>query len=83
MDSMSIAMLATRLLELEQRFDSYCKLHEEELLEIKATMNQLRENILALNRNQQKFHPGSHGNLSSKLEESVDESSDDISLTAL
>ena len=39
-------MLATRLLELEQKFESYRTIHEEELREIKATLDQLREDIL-------------------------------------
>jgi phage shock protein A len=43
-------MLATRLLELEQKFESYCSIHEEELKEIKTTLDQLREDIL---RNEQ------------------------------
>ena len=38
--------IALRLLELEQRFESYCSLHEEELREIKATLSQLRKDIL-------------------------------------
>jgi hypothetical protein len=42
--------IAVRLLELEQRFESYCSLHEEELREIKATLNQLRKDILGPNQ---------------------------------
>ena len=42
--------VALRLLELEQRFEAYCTLHEEELREIKATLNQLREDTLRLHR---------------------------------
>ena len=38
--------IALRLLELEQRFESYCSLHEEELREIRATLSQLRKDIL-------------------------------------
>ena len=43
-------MLAMRLLELEQKFESYCSIHDEELKEIKTTLDQLREDIL---RNEQ------------------------------
>ena len=50
MDSKTTKAVALRLLELEQRFESYCALHEEELREIKATLNQLREDILRLER---------------------------------
>jgi hypothetical protein len=39
-----------RLLELEQRFESYCTLHEEELAEIKETLRCLREDVLRLVR---------------------------------
>jgi hypothetical protein len=42
--------IALRLLELEQRFESYCSLHEEELREIKATLSQLRKDVLGLNQ---------------------------------
>ena len=42
--------IALRLLKLEQRFESYCTLHEEELREIKATLSQLRKDILSLHR---------------------------------
>ena len=42
--------VALRLLELEQRFESYCTLHEEELREIEATLSQLRKDILELHR---------------------------------
>lgn len=41
-------MLAMRLLELEQKFESYCSIHEEELKEIKTTLDQLREDILKI-----------------------------------
>jgi hypothetical protein len=51
MELESAATLALRLLELEQRFESYWTLHEEETREIKATLDQLRAEILSLNRN--------------------------------
>jgi len=50
MESKAVNGVAFRLLELEQRFESYCTLHEEELREIKATLNQLREDILRLHQ---------------------------------
>jgi hypothetical protein len=50
MESRTANDIALRLLELEQRFESYCALHEEELREIQATLNQLREDILRLGR---------------------------------
>jgi predicted phage gp36 major capsid-like protein len=43
------AMLEVRLLELEQKFESYRAIHKEELKEIKATLDQLREDILRNN----------------------------------
>ncbi len=48
--TMTASDAALRLLELEQRFESYCILHEEELREIKATLSQLRKDILELHR---------------------------------
>ena len=39
-----------RLLQLEQRFESYTALYEEELAEIKDNLRQLREDILELGR---------------------------------
>ena len=50
MESKAINDISLRLLELEQRFESYCTLHEEELREIKVTLKQLREDILRLGR---------------------------------
>jgi len=50
MESKVASDVALRLLELEQRFEAYCTLHEEELKEIQATLNQLREDILRLHR---------------------------------
>jgi hypothetical protein len=50
MDAKPVNDIALRLLELEQRFAAYCTLHEEELREIKATLNQLREDILRRHR---------------------------------
>jgi len=46
-DAQSLAM---RLLELQQRFESYVALHEEELEEIKAMFRQMRRDILLLNQ---------------------------------
>ncbi len=50
MGSETIKNLMIRLLELEQRFDSYYALHETELEEIKLALSQLRESILGLSR---------------------------------
>ncbi len=44
----SLEGLALRLLRLEQRFQSYCALHEEELREIHEALRHLREDLLAL-----------------------------------
>jgi hypothetical protein len=38
---------AMQLLELEQKFESYCAINEEELKQIKMTLEQLREDILS------------------------------------
>ncbi|MGC8837204.1 MAG: hypothetical protein ACP5UM_02200 [Anaerolineae bacterium] len=43
----SIENLALRLLRLEQRFQSYCTLHDEELREIREALQRLREELLA------------------------------------
>lgn len=43
----SMEDLALRLLRLEQRFQSYCALHEEELREIQEALHHLREELLA------------------------------------
>ena len=37
---------AMQLLELQQKFESYCAINEEELKQIKMTLEQLREDIL-------------------------------------
>lgn len=50
-------MLAMRLLELEQKFESYRTIHEEELKEIKITLDQLREDILRNNQDQAMVSP--------------------------
>lgn len=50
MNTKAVNDIALRLLKLEQRFEAYCTLHEEELREIKATLNQLREDILRRHR---------------------------------
>jgi hypothetical protein len=44
-------MLEVRLLELEQKFESYRAIHQQELKEIKTTLDQLREDILKNNHN--------------------------------
>jgi len=44
---MSRGELAVRLLELEQRFKSYCTLHEAEMVEIRAALDELRGDILS------------------------------------
>jgi hypothetical protein len=46
--SKNLADLMVRLLQLEQRFESYFKLYEEELGEIKDTLQSLREDVLRL-----------------------------------
>jgi hypothetical protein len=51
MESKAAKDMAFRLLELEQRFESYCTLHDEELAEIKEALQQLREVILKSGRN--------------------------------
>ncbi len=50
MKEKSASNIALRLLQIEQRFESYCTLHEEELREIRSTLNQLREEVLELQR---------------------------------
>ena len=50
MKSKSTKDLMFRLLQLEQRFESYTALYEEELAEIKDNLRQLREDILELGR---------------------------------
>ena len=46
-DDAPIEGLALRLLRLEQRFQSYCVLHDEELREIREALRHLREDLLA------------------------------------
>jgi len=53
MKSSDIDSLALRLLELEQKLESYAILYDEELSEIEGTLNQLRQDILALQRERQ------------------------------
>ena len=50
MESKTVSSVALRLLQIEQRFESYCTLYEEELREIKVALNQLREDVLKLQR---------------------------------
>jgi len=42
--------LALRLIDLQQRFESYVILHEEELREIKATLSEMRRDVIRLSR---------------------------------
>ena len=42
--------LALRLIELQQRFESYVVLHEEELREIKSTLSEMRRDVLHLSQ---------------------------------
>lgn len=51
MGSNEAQLLAMRLLELQQRFEAYVALHEEELREIKVTLKELRKDLLQLSRN--------------------------------
>ena len=44
--SLAVADMAFRLLELEQRFESYCALYDEEMNEIRTTLSSLRAQIL-------------------------------------
>ncbi len=46
--------LASRLLELEQRFESYCNLHAQEIAEIRQNLHDLRVELL-------RASPGSAG----------------------
>jgi hypothetical protein len=57
MESEAASVLALRLLELEQRFESYCALHDEELKEIQSTLNQLRADILSVKRSRPSLDP--------------------------
>lgn len=50
MAPIDIEELAFRLLELEQRFDSYTSLYEEELGEIAGALDRLRQDVLILRR---------------------------------
>ena len=42
--------LALRLIDLQQRFESYVILHEEELREIKATLSEMRRDVIHLSQ---------------------------------
>ena len=48
MNSKEKADLLVRLLQLEQRFESYSRLYEEEMGEIRETVLRLREDVLKL-----------------------------------
>jgi len=50
MESKSVGDIALRLLKLEQKFDSYCALYEDELREMRVALGQLREDLLSLQR---------------------------------
>lgn len=50
MDSNGAQLLAMRLLELQQRFEAYVALHEEELEETRITLKELRKDLLQLSR---------------------------------
>lgn len=51
MGSSETQLLAMRFLELQQRFDAYVALHQEELKEIQVTLKELRKDFLQLSRN--------------------------------
>jgi hypothetical protein len=48
MESEAMNDIAFRLLELEQRFEAYCTLYEEELRDIEAKLRELREDALRI-----------------------------------
>jgi hypothetical protein len=50
MDLSEAQPLAMRLLELQQRFEAYVALHEEEMEEIKVTLKELRKDLLQSSR---------------------------------
>ena len=50
MESKSVSGIALRLLELEQKFDSFCALYEDELREMQVALRRLREDLLSLQR---------------------------------
>ncbi len=48
--------LALRLLHLEQQIESYARLHAEELATMRATLNELKDEMLAIyHRTQESF----------------------------
>jgi HEAT repeat protein len=51
MGASEMQLLAMRFLELQQRFDAYAALHQEELKEIQMTLKELRKDFLQLSRN--------------------------------
>ncbi|MGQ9566759.1 MAG: hypothetical protein ACUVWW_01765 [Anaerolineae bacterium] len=74
----SIESLALRLLRLEQRFQSYSALHDEELKEIHEALRRLREDLLA------QASPDTEGFLSHSDEEGAgQEEEEDIPISAL
>ncbi len=48
MSSTSPSDIAYRVLQLEQRLESYQRLHEEELEEIRRALMQLKEEVLVI-----------------------------------
>jgi hypothetical protein len=56
-------MFAMRLLELEQKFESYCSIHEVELEEIRTSLVQLRKDILTTEQS-----GNNHPNIEKRIE---------------
>jgi hypothetical protein len=83
MESEAAAKLAMRLLELEQRFESYCALHEEELKEIQCTLNQLRADILSVQRNRPSTDSTSHDRAVPEGDGSGEEALENLPILAL
>jgi hypothetical protein len=78
-DDAPIEGLALRLLRLEQRFQSYCALHDEELREIREALRHLREDLLAqasLNAGRPLLH-------SDEDEEGAGHEEEDVPISAL
>ena len=85
MDRKDIADLLVRLLQLEQRFESYSRLYEEEMGEIRETLLHLREDALKLAQaSEENLNTGepqsSEDGHSLKEEPSLDHFSDDLSI---
>lgn len=73
----SIESLALRLLRLEQRFQSYSALHDEELREIHEALRRLREDLLV------QASLGAEGFLSRSDEEGAGQEEEDVPMSAL